>query len=181
MTQVFYNSFIKGRYKLTISDPYDADGFIISYSGSVFPLEMKEKYPFDTNTGSRLGVDVGRILMLLRICLPLNSNAMYIVREVANTEDRDFVGWKMARLDTILLKSYWQGIGGGRGMTGGATQTITMPYEEFEDITVDTLSEDHLNEISQMSEVVRRQADAFRREVERLFNISEPPTGQRTL
>jgi len=106
---------------------------------------------------------------------------MYIVREVANTDDREFVGWKMARLDTLLLKSHWQGIGGGRGMTGGATQTITMPYEAFDDITAETLSEDKLNEISQMSEVVRSQADVFRREVERLFNDSESSTGQRTL
>jgi len=106
---------------------------------------------------------------------------MYIVREVANTENRDFIAWKMARLDTLLLKSYWQGIGGGRGMTGGATQTITMSYEEFEDVSDETLSENHLNEISQMSEVVRNQAEEFRREVEILFSNSEHSTVQRTL
>ena len=181
LNQAFYSSFIKTRYRLTISDPYDADGFIISYSGNVFPLEMKEKYPFETNTGLRLGIDVGRILMLIRICLPLNSNAMYIVREVTNTDDRDFIGWKMVRLDTILLKSYWQGIGGGTGMTGGATQTITMPYDAYEDITTETISEDSLNQVSQMSDVVRAQANVFRREVEKLFQSSNQGRHQRTL
>lgn len=169
LNQVFYDSFIKGRYRLTISEPYDVDGFIISYSGEVFPLEIKEKFPFETNTGLRFGVDVGRILMLLRICLPLNSNAMYLIREVESSEERTFVGWKMTRLDTLLLKSYWQGIGGGRGMTGGATQTITMPYSDYSDIDKNTFSEDTLHQISQMSEVVRNQADIFRQEVERLF------------
>jgi len=45
--------------------------------------------------------------MMLRICLPMNINGFYIVREVEETEERRFVGWKIIRLDELLMKCNW--------------------------------------------------------------------------
>ena len=83
LNQVFYNSFVKGVFKKPLSDPYDTDAFIVSYEGRIFPLELKEKFPFTSGNQKMFGIDAGRILMLLRICLPLDCNGMYIIREVA--------------------------------------------------------------------------------------------------
>ena len=171
LNQVFYNSFIKGVFKKPVSDPYDVDAFITSYEGKIFPIEIKEKFPFESSSRRLFGIDAGRILMLLRICLPLNCNGLYVIREVDKV-DRRFLGWKMLTLDAIVMNSNWNLQAGGTGMLGGRTQTVTFPYEIFENLTADTLSDNRLHEMSRFSEAVKRKAAEFMNEVGRFFDKS---------
>jgi len=140
--------------------------------GKIFPLEIKEKFPFSTRKQRLFGIDAGRILMMLRVCLPLNCNAMYIIREV-DENGRKFLSWRMLTLDAIVMNSNWNLQAGGTGMGGGQTQTVTFPYDIFEELTVDTLSDDRLHVMSEFSENIRRKATEFIKEVESLFNQSE--------
>lgn len=176
LNQVFFNSFVKGVFRKPVSDPYDTDAFIVSYEGKIFPLEIKEKFPFTSGRRKLFGVDAGRILMLLRVCLPLDCNGLYVIREV-DENDRRFLGWKMLSLDAIVMNSNWNLQAGGIGMLGGRTQTVTFPYEIFENLTVDTLSDDRLHEMSEFSEGIRRKAEEFMKEVEALFDQSSTQSG----
>jgi len=179
LNQVFYNSFVKGVFRKPVSDPYDTDAFIVSYEGKIFPLEIKEKFPFTSGRRKLFGIDAGRILMLLRMCLPLDCNGLYVIREV-DEDDRRFLGWKMLSLDAIVMNSNWNLQAGGTGMLGGRTQTVTFPYEIFEDLTVDALSDDRLHEMSGFSEGIRRKASEFVEEVESLFAQSAGQSGGQT-
>jgi len=105
-------------------------------------------------------------------------NGLYIIREV-DEDGRRFLGWKMLSLDAILMNSNWNLQAGGTGMLGGQTQTVTFPYEIFEDLTVDTLSDDRLHEMSGFSEGIRKKAAEFMGEVETLFAQSAGQSGGR--
>lgn len=175
LNQIFYNSYIKGVFKKPLSDPYDTDSFIVSYEGKIFPVEIKEKFPFLNGKRKMFGLDAGRLLMLLRICLPLDYNGLYIIREVEK-DTRQFLGWKMMTLDSLIMNSNWNLQAGGRGMLGGMTQTITFPYELFSNLSVKTFSEDNLHEISKLSERVKRRAAKFYQEVQSLFVNSKGQT-----
>lgn len=169
LNQVFFNSFVKGRMRKPVADPYDVDGFFVSYEGRILPLEIKEKFPFEAAGIKLLGIDAGRILMLLRFCLPLDCNGLYIIREVEDTEERKFVGWKMTTLDSIIMNSNWTLQAGGTGMTGGPTQTVTFPYTSFSDLTAASFSDDNLHRISEFSKVIKEKAVTFQEEVERFI------------
>ena len=186
LPQLFYSNFFKAVYRAGTMDPYDTDGFIISYDGKVFPIELKEKFPFQHSAiGRTLGVDAGRILMLLRTCLPMNSNGFYIVREVEETEERELVGWKIMRLDEVLMKCSWNLQAGGPGMAssaggrGSRTSTILMPYREFSDMTAETFAETNLRGNATLTENTRRAAEEFMRKLNQHFFSQE--TGQATL
>jgi hypothetical protein len=49
LNQVFYNSYFKKLMQKPAADPYDVDGFFVSYEGKIFPIEIKEKFPFEAN------------------------------------------------------------------------------------------------------------------------------------
>lgn len=178
LNQVFFNSFVKGRMRKPVADPYDVDGFFVSYEGKIVPIEIKEKFPFEASGVRLLGIDAGRILMLLRISLPLDCNGLYIIREVEDSEERRFVGWKMTTLDSIIMNSNWTLQAGGRGMTGGPTQTVTFPYDTFSNLTIETFSDESLHRISEFSSIIREKAAAFQSEVERFIESTQ---SQRTL
>ena len=84
----------------------------------------------------------------------------------------------MLTLDAIVMNSNWNLQVGGTGMLGGRTQTVTFPYEIFENLTADTLSDNRLHEMSRFSEAVKRKAAEFMNEVGRFFDKS---TSQSTL
>jgi len=178
LNQAFFNSFVKGRMRKPVADPYDVDGFFVSYEGKILPMEIKEKFPFEANRIRLLGIDAGRILMLLRICLPLDSNGLYVIREVEDSPGRRFVGWKMTTLDSIIMNCNWTLQAGGTGMTGGPTQTVTFPYGCFLDLDPETFSDDNLHRTSELSKVIKEKAAAFQSEVESF--IGSVPS-QRTL
>lgn len=176
LPQLFYNDFFKGRYKANVMDPYDTDGFMISYDGRVFPIEVKEKFPFNhQQIGRTIGIDVGRILMMLRICLPLNTNGLYIVREVEETAERKLVGWKVIRLDELLMKCSWNVQAGGPGMAssaGGAgspTSTILIPYRVFSELTPEIFSDNYFRQHATLTESARRRAQEFVTELSNRF------------
>jgi hypothetical protein len=176
LPQAFYNKLLKQTFKISTPDPYDCDGFIVSYDGKVFPLEIKEKSPFGTGI-QKLGIDAGRLLMLLRICMPLDANAFYIVRELESGGTRQFSKWKFISLDDVIMKSSWNLQPGGTGMGGGGTSTIILPYDAFGDLSSDTFSDDELKSLSPMSSKVKRQAELFAKEIEgRLYRQSSLDT-----
>jgi hypothetical protein len=178
LNQVFFNSFVKEQMQKPVADPYDVDGFFVSYEGKILPMEIKEKFPFEANKIKLLGIDAGRILMLLRICLPLDCNGLYVIREVEDTLERRFVGWKMTTLDSIIMNSNWTLQAGGTGMTGGPTQTVTFPYDCFSEVNAETFSDDNLRRISDFSGIIKEKAAVFQKEVERFI---ESVPSQRTL
>jgi hypothetical protein len=172
LNQAFFNSFVKKRMRKPVADPYDVDGFFVSYEGRILPVEIKEKFPFWAGNTKLLGVDAGRILMLLRLCLPLDCNGLYIIREVEDTRERRFLGWKISTLDSIIMNSNWTLQAGGTGMTGGPTQTVTFPYHIFSDLSADSFSDDNLHRISELSRIVKEKAAAFQREVEEFIQAT---------
>lgn len=166
LNQVFYNSFFKKQMQKPAADPYDVDGFFVSYEGKIFPIEIKEKFPFEANKVKLLGIDVGRMLMLFRICLPLNCNGLYIVKEVEDSKERKCIGWKMMTLDSMIMNCNLNLQAGGTGMTGGATQTATFPYTAFTNLTAETFSDGNLHNISDFSKTIKEKAAKFEAEVE---------------
>jgi hypothetical protein len=172
LNQAFFSSFVKGRMRKPVADPYDVDGFFVSYGGKILPMEIKEKFPFEAGNTKLLGVDAGRILMLLRLCLPLDCNGLYVIREVEDTEERRFLGWKMTTLDSIIMNSNWTLQAGGTGMTGGPTQTITFPYNIFADLTANSFSDDNLHRISELFRIIKEKAAAFQSEVEEFIQAA---------
>jgi hypothetical protein len=193
LPQLFFNGFFKAIYKASVTDPYDTDGFIISYDGKLFPVELKEKFPFSIKrppkdqtrivppqlNDLRLGVDVGRVLMMLRICLPLNTNGYYIVREVENNTERKLKSWKYIRLDEIIMKCSWNVQAGGPGMASGAkgagsdTSTIIIPYSTFSDLDTDTFSDITLKEHGTLTEGTKRMAEEFAIRLKKKFGFPD--------
>lgn len=155
LRQAFYNSYLKKELKKPLDDPYDVDAFIVSYRGAVMPVEIKEKSP--TESGA-FGLDAGRILMMLRMCLATDSNAIYIVREIDNSVERDFVAWRYITLSNLILGCSWNLQAGGAGMGGGATQTVMMPGSLFENFTERNLTEEWLEQNASLQESVRVKA-----------------------
>lgn len=155
LRQAFFYGYLKQRLHKPINDPYDVDAFIVSYRGSVLPVEVKEKSP--TPDGA-FGIDAGRILMLLRLCLATDSNALYLIREVDNSPDRNFVGWRAITLSDMITGCSWNLQAGGVGMGGGATQTVMIPADLFVEFSTDNLSEGWLEQHKSLQGSVRASA-----------------------
>jgi hypothetical protein len=155
LRQAFYYGYLKQQLHKPFNDPYDVDAFIVSFRQAVMPVEVKEKSP--TSDGA-FGLDAGRILMMLRMCLATDSNALYIVREVDITTERRFVAWRCITLSNLVMACSWNLQAGGRGMGGGATQTVMMPGSFFEPFTEKNLSEDWLEENSSLQGAVKTKA-----------------------
>jgi len=155
LRQAYYYGYLKQQLKKPFDDPYDVDAFIVSFGQAVMPVEIKEKSP--TDSGS-FGLDAGRILMMLRMCLATDSNALYIVREVDNSATRQLVGWRCITLSNLVMGCSWNLQAGGAGMGGGATQTVMMPGSLFEPFTERNLTEEWLEQNSSLQEAVRTKA-----------------------
>ncbi len=83
LNELFYTGYLKSILKKPTNDPCDVDGFIISLSQKhILQIEMKEKFPVLKKRERYFGIDAGRIMMLLRVCIPNDSNAIYIIRQV---------------------------------------------------------------------------------------------------
>jgi len=172
LNQVFFSSLVKGQMRKPVADPYDVDGFLVSYQGKILPMEIKEKFPFKAGNIELLGIDAGRILMLLRLCLPLDCNGLYIIREVEDSQERKFLGWKITTLDSIVMNANWTLQAGGIGMTGGPTQTVTLPYKTYSDLTPSSFSDENLHKISEFSKIIKEKAAAFQSEVEKFIQAA---------
>ena len=141
--EFFYAGFLKSHLKKPFNDPYDVDGFLLNGS-VVCPIEIKEKFPAKiakNSTAKFFGIDVGRVIMMLRLCIGTGNDAFYIIREL-DEETNKFVEWKYMLLSDIIKFSSWNLSAGGTGMTGGATQTLRLPYHEFKSFSGSDLSKD---------------------------------------
>ncbi len=130
---------------------------------------MKEKSAGGGDGDSFFGIDAGRILMLLRLCLPVDANAAYVVREVREGGSREFLGWKVLTLDRFIMSASWNLQAGGVGMGGGNTQTVLMPYSLFENLDDKWFEDANLNAVGQISHSVKLKASEFQKEVASLF------------
>lgn len=168
LKEIFYTGYLKSVVKVSTDDPYDIDGFVVS-NGTVFPIELKEKSPVfkKYKRGGEVrehyfGIDSGRISCLERICSPLDANALYIIREVDDGEDRRLLNWKYMTLSGIVMASSWNAIGGGTGMFGSTTSTAKLPYGEFSELTRESLSDENLKSISSRTQTTRTLAENYR-------------------
>ncbi len=160
LNELFYSGLLKGILKKPLNDPYDVDWFMLSLSQKhILPIEIKEKFPAADGNGRFFGIDVGRILMLLRVCLPNDANAIYLIREMTATGE--FVGWKYITLSDILLSSSWNLMAGGPGMGGQTTQTIRLPYSLFKTFDRTTITEDKLKELGNLPKEIKNIAGKY--------------------
>lgn len=162
LRQAFYYSYLKQRLHKSLADPYDVDLFIAGFRGTVLPIEVKEKSP--TERGD-FGLDAGRILMMLRLCLTTQSNGMYLIRQVHADEQRSFVGWRYTLLSDIVMGCSWNLQAGGKGMLGGMTQTVMLSGELFKPFFPDLLTEGWLQRHGNLTNSVRDLANAFAKQL----------------
>ncbi len=168
LTELFYAGLTKGIMKKPVCDPYDVDAFLISLSQKhIFPMEIKEKFPGISGKDKFFGIDAGRIMMLLRLCLPNDANAIYLIREV--DEKDHFIGWKYITLGDIVMTSSWNLQAGGPGMGGQSTQTVRLPYEYFREFNEDLVSEDSLAKIGNLPRDIKTLAKQFCEELASKF------------
>jgi hypothetical protein len=169
LNEAFYTTLLKGFLRKPVSDPYDVDGFFLSYTNRiVLPLEIKEKYPAETNGEKFFGIDAGRVLMLLRLCLPNDANAFYVIREVCR-DSRNFIDWKFTTLSEIILGASWNLQKGGRGMEGQETQTIRLQYNSFKKLEPSVLSNDNLKKIGCLPNEIKKLAVEFRNSIRKEY------------
>jgi hypothetical protein len=169
LNELFYVGFLKGTLKKPLNDPYDVDSFIMSLSQKhIFPMEIKEKFPAKNGNELFFGIDAGRIMMLLRLCIPNDSNAIYLIREM--DEQGKFIGWKYITLSDILMTSSWNLQAGGTGMGGQSTQTIRLPYDYFKDFNKLELLEDNLKKIGDLPKDIKNRAKQFGSELSIKFH-----------
>jgi hypothetical protein len=169
LNELFITGYLRSTMKKPIADLYDVDGFLISLSQKhILPIELKEKFPVLKDRERYFGIDAGRVLMLLRICIPNDSNALYVIRQVSQA-GRKLEAWKFMTLSKIIMTSGWNLQEGGIGMGGQSTHTIKLPYDEFEEITAGTFEEDNLQRISDLPKDVKDIATGYKQAVEKRF------------
>ena len=168
LNELFYLGLLKGVLRKPVNDPYDVDAFMISLSQKhIFPVEIKEKFPGNNEDELFFGIDAGRIMMLLRLTLPNDANAIYLVREMDNSGE--FKGWKYITLSDIIMTSSWNLQAGGPGMGGQSTQTVRLPYNQFKQFDRTTLTEDALRRMGELPKEIRDLAGRFRTELSSKF------------
>ncbi|HBR21061.1 MAG TPA: hypothetical protein DD713_00590 [Nitrospiraceae bacterium] len=160
LNELFLSGFVKSILRKPLNDPYDVDSFLISISQNhIFPMEIKEKFPGQNSKDKFFGIDAGRVMMLLRLCLPNDANSVYLIRELDETGQ--FIGWKYITLSDIVMTSSWNLQAGGPGMGGQSTQTIRLPYEYFKDFIANEITEDNLKKIGNLPKDVKTIAKQF--------------------
>jgi len=167
LKQAFYYSYLKVKLKASYIDPYDVDAFLVGFNGNVFPVEIKEKSRTDKG---EFGIDAGRILMMMRLCITTDSNALYIIREVDNSESRKLIGYKYITFSDMIMNVSWNLQAGGIGMGGSNTQTIMMTGKAFGDFSLDVLKEDWIEKNCSLTTNVKEKAVEFYSSLQKLLN-----------
>ena len=116
--------------------PSDIDAIIYSEKLKTYALlEIKEKDK-SKRPPQGFGMDVERITDLSKLKSSIGLPIYYIVRQIDNQKDRNFLSWKIIELDNFkknLAKSTIQG-GSGMGFENGQYPTQICPYEYFKDL-----------------------------------------------
>lgn len=168
LNELFYIGFVKSVLKKPISDPYDVDSFLMSMSQRfIFPVEIKEKFAGENLHEKFFGIDAGRVMMLLRLCLPNDANSIYLIREM--DENGKFIDWKYITLSDIIMSASWNLQAGGPGMGGQSTQTIRLPYNYFKKFDETAVSDENLRIIGNMPKDVKNIAKSFVSEITQKF------------
>lgn len=122
---------------------FDIDGLLVA-DQTIIPYEIKEKSVYSDGPAEMFGLDVSRLIVMLRVGLTEALDPIYVVREVEEDEmhgfDRDFVDWHIINSSDVVRASAWQVQGGGPGMTGGRTMTLMIPKTEFESPDFESLN-----------------------------------------
>ena len=108
--------------------------------------------------------------MMMRLCITTDSNALYIIREVDNSESRKLIGYKYITFSDMIMNVSWNLQAGGIGMGGGNTQTIMMTGKAFSDFSLDVLKEDWIEKNCSLTENVKEKAVEFYSSLEKLLN-----------
>jgi len=168
LNELFYIGFIKSVLKKPLNDPYDVDSFLMSMSQRfIFPMEIKEKFAGENQHDKFFGIDAGRVMMLLRLCLPNDANAIYLIRELDDAGR--FIDWKYITLSDIIMSASWNLQAGGPGMGGQSTQTIRLPYKYFKKFDESAISEENLQIIGNIPKDIKNIAKTFAEEISQRF------------
>jgi len=140
--QHFFSNNLKDVHSFT-GTYFDIDGLLVD-DETIVPYEIKEKSVYTDGPAEMFGLDVSRLIVMLRVGLTEALDPIYVVREVEEAEmhgfDRDFVDWHVINSSDVVRVSAWQVQGGGPGMTGGRTMTLMIPKTEFESPDFDSLN-----------------------------------------
>ncbi|MDH5021824.1 hypothetical protein [Halobacterium rubrum] len=147
--QHFYSEHLKGTHSFT-GTYFDVDGLLVR-DKTVVPYEIKEKSAYEDEGVELFGLDVSRLIVMLRTSLAEGLDPVYVVREVVEEEDmhgfdRDFVDWHTISASDVIRASAWQVQGGGPGMGGARTQTLMIPKSEFDSLAPASLDPDEFTD-----------------------------------
>lgn len=112
---------------------------ILSYGGKFIVVETKEKDPMKNEKnptdreGWSFGWDSRRFGWYLYLRHQIELESWYVVREIKEQQQREFLGWKIIQFDKFCRCASWlKEVSGGGG--GG---TISAPYLAFENFNPD--------------------------------------------
>ena len=104
----------------------DFDG-ITRRNNEFWLLESKEKDPGGDEDTQYFGWDSRRLAWYLYLQNCCGLQTIYIIRQVNNQEERQFVDWKYITLNDFAASASWLSESGG----GGGSGTITAPLAAF--------------------------------------------------
>ena len=101
---------------------------ILKRGNSYVAVETKEKTPMDNPKA--FGWDSRRFGWYMYLRHAVGLDCVYVIREIGDQENRQFVGWKAISLDDFCRNASWltERTGGGGG------GTISVPYDAFRDL-----------------------------------------------
>ncbi len=136
LANVYCNRFVLdvelGRYSKGMMD-FD---HIVIEDGKFIAIETKEKDPIgkkkfpEDKTKWHFGWDSRRIGWYMHLKMELGLDTRYVIREINNQIDREFVKWKRIDMDRFRRCASWLAERAG----GGGGGTISAPYSAFVDI-----------------------------------------------
>ena len=109
----------------------DFDHIIIK-DGKFIPVETKEKSPIKDSDDEKdwaFGWDSRRFGWYFYLRHKLDLNSWYVIREVKDKDDREFMKWKVVDFDGFCRSVSWL----AERSAGGGAGTIEAPYSAFAD------------------------------------------------
>jgi hypothetical protein len=124
------------------SEIADIDGVFWGHQHT-YPIEIKEKTAGqDDSVGQYFGLDVGPFVKLAFYAAKRgNLHSLFVVREIADTTNRELVGWWFITFETLARFASWTPRAGGTNMRGGASTTVLIPKSQFRELNAAALDE----------------------------------------
>lgn len=125
LTELYVSRFVLDALctfgKVQRGAPLDVDVFLRG-KGKLVIIEVKEKNPSRNNC---FGMDTRRIKSLKKLEKIFAAEASYVVRQIANQDSREFVGWKWINMGEFDRKASRHEVQGGHGMRHDGTDNPT--------------------------------------------------------